>query len=95
MLLFKLRRKIVRKFLEILPIAGTRFKHWLRKIIKQEYHVAVRDTLLDEVAFNLISDAAFDGQTRNLSLRFASAPDDNLGLKLRWYMTLLMTNMNS
>ena len=78
----------INEHLEILPIAGTRFKHWLRKIIKQEYHVAVRDTLLDEVAFNLISDAAFDGQTRNLSLRFASAPDDNLGLKLRWYYDL-------
>ena len=78
----------INKHLEILPIKGTRFKHWLRKIVKKEYHVAVRDTLLDEVVYNLISDAAFDGQTRNLSLRFAPAPDDNLGLKLRWYYDL-------
>ena len=74
--------------LEILPINNTRFKHWLRKIVRKEFNVIVRDGLLNEVVEDLASNAAFDGQVKELSTRFAPAPDDNLGLKLRWYYDL-------
>ena len=78
----------INNHLEILPLNETRFKHWLRKIVKKEYNVVARGPLLDEVANALTSDAEFDGETRELGLRFAPAPDDNLGLKLRWYYDL-------
>ncbi len=74
--------------LEILPVNGTRFKHWLRKVVRKEFNVIVRDGLLNEVVEDLASSAAFDGQLRELSTRFAPAPNDNLGLKLRWYYDL-------
>ena len=60
----------------------------LGKIVRKEFNVIVRDGLLNEVVEDLASNAAFDGQVKELSLRFAPAPDDNLGLKLRWYYDL-------
>ena len=78
----------INNHLEILPIDQNRFKHWLRKIVNKEYNVVVRGSLLDEVVNTLTSDAEFDGQTRALSLRIAPSPDDNLGLKLKWYYDL-------
>jgi hypothetical protein len=74
--------------LEILPINESRFKHWLRKTVSKEYEVIVRSQLLDEVVNSLTSDAVFDGEARELGLRIAPAPEDNLGLKLRWYYDL-------
>jgi hypothetical protein len=68
---------------EILPINQNRFKHWLRKIVNKEYNVIVRGPLLDEVVNTVASDAEFDGETRELGLRIAPAPGDNLGLKLK------------
>ena len=50
--------------------------------------VVARGPLLDEVVNTLTSDAEFDGETRELGLRIAPAPDDNLGLKLKWYYDL-------
>ena len=52
--------------LEILPVNGTRFKHWLRKVVRKEFNVIVRDGLLNEVVEDLASSAAFDGQLREL-----------------------------
>ena len=56
----------INNHLEILPINGTRFKHWLRKIVRKEFNVIVRDGLLNEVVEDLASNAAFDGQVREL-----------------------------
>ena len=52
--------------LEILPINSTRFKHWLRKVVRKEFNVIVRDGLLNEVVEDLASNAAFDGQLKEL-----------------------------
>ena len=78
----------INNHLEILPINETRFKHWLRKIVKKEYQCQLRGHITRRSSKYSYSDAEFDGETKELGLRFAPAPDDNLGLKLRWYYDL-------
>ena len=54
----------INNHLEILPINSTRFKHWLRNIVRKEFNAIVRDGLLDEVVEDLASNAAFHGQVK-------------------------------
>ena len=64
----------INNHLEILPINETRFKHWLRKIVKKEYgdmSPIISSQVIDEVVNTLTSDAEFDGETKELGLRIA------------------------
>ena len=57
--------------LEVLPIADERFKNWLRKIVRKEYKMIVSASVIDEAVNQLTADAYFDGNKRDLGLRFA------------------------
>ena len=85
----------INKHLEILPINQSRFKHWLRKIVNKEVQCSCSVAhYLNEVVNTLTSDAEFEGETRELGLRIAPAPDDTLGLKRSGITTLQTMNMN-
>ena len=62
--------------LEVLPMADERFKNWLRKIVRQVYKMIVSTSVIDEVVNALSADAYFDGQTRQLGLRFTTDAKD-------------------
>ena len=74
--------------LEVLPIADERFKNWLRKIIRKEYKLVVNGSVIDEAVNQLTADAYFDGNKRNLGLRFAKSKED----EFKWYYDLTNDN---
>ena len=74
--------------LEVLPIADERFKNWLRKIVRKEYQMIVGTSVIDEAVNQLTADAYFDGNKRNLGLRFAKSKDD----EFKWYYDLTNDN---
>jgi len=74
--------------LEVLPIADERFKNWLRKIVRKEYQLLVGTSVIDEAVNQLTADAYFDGNKRDLGLRFARSNDD----EFKWYYDLTNDN---
>ena len=74
---------MINDHLEVLPIGESRFKNLLRKIVKLEYDQIVGNHVIEEVVNTLIADAEFDGETKELGLRIAFAPDE-----LKWYYDL-------
>ena len=74
----------INEHLEILPMGGNRFKNWLRKIVKNEYGIIVGNQVIEEVVNSLIAEAEFDGETKELGLRIALAPDN----ELKWFYDL-------
>jgi hypothetical protein len=80
---------MVNEHLEVLPIAETRFKNWLRMIIAKEYKInVISSTVIDEVANALVAEALFDisgTKEKSLGLRFASDPD---GDEFKWFYDL-------
>ena len=78
----------VNEHLETVSPTSKRFKNWLRKIIKKEHDTVVSSNAIEDVVGMLCADAEIDGEVRPLAIRFASAPNDTLGLKLKWYYDL-------
>jgi hypothetical protein len=80
---------MVNEHLEVLPIAETRFKNWLRAIIAKEYKInVISSTVIDEVANSLVAEALFDitgTKEKSLGLRFAGDPD---GDEYTWFYDL-------
>ena len=74
--------------LEVLPIADERFKNWLRKIVRKEYEMIVSTSVIDEAVNQLTADAYFDGNKKDLGLRFAKSKDD----EFKWYYDLTNDN---
>jgi hypothetical protein len=74
--------------LEVLPIADERFKNWLRKIVRKEFEMIVGTSVIEEAVNQLTADAYFDGQTRQLGLRFATDAKD----EFKWYYDLTNDN---
>lgn len=74
--------------LEVLPLAEERFKNWLRKMVRKEYEMIVNASIIDEAVNQLTADAYFDGNKRDLGLRFAKAKDD----EFKWYYDLTNDN---
>ncbi len=74
--------------LEVLPIADERFKNWLRKIVRKEYSMIVNTSVIDEAVNQLTADAYFDGNKRDLGLRFAKSKDN----EFKWYYDLTNDN---
>jgi hypothetical protein len=74
--------------LEVLPIADERFKNWLRKIVRKEFEMIVGTSVIDEAVNQLTADAYFDGNKRDLGLRFAKSKDD----EFKWYYDLTNDN---
>jgi hypothetical protein len=75
---------MINEHLEILPIGESRFKNWLRKTVKREHDVIISSQMVEDVVNTLIADAEFDGETKELGLRLALAPDN----ELKWYYDL-------
>lgn len=74
--------------LQVLPIADERFKNWLRKIVRNEYKIIVNASVIEEAVNQLTADAYFDGNKRDLGLRFAKSKDD----EFKWYYDLTNDN---
>ena len=74
--------------MEVLPIADERFKNWLRKIVRREYKIIVNASVIEEAVNQLTADAYFDGNKRDLGLRFAKTKDD----EFKWYYDLTNDN---
>ena len=74
--------------LEVLPIADERFKNWLRKIVRKEYKMLVNTSIIEEAVNQLTADAYFDGNKKDLGLRFAKSKDD----EFKWYYDLTNDN---
>jgi hypothetical protein len=74
--------------LEVRPIAEERFKNWLRKMVMQEYKMMVNTSTIDEVVNALTANAYFDGQIRQLGLRFTTDAKD----EYKWYYDLTNDN---
>ena len=82
---------MINEHLEILPMGENRFKNWLRKIVKNEYgdmSPIISNQVIEEVVNTLIADAEFDGETKELGLRIAHAPDNDL----KWFYDLSNTS---
>jgi hypothetical protein len=75
---------MINDWLEVVAIADERFKNWLRKIVRKEYQLIVGTSVIEETVNQLTADAYFDGNKRDLGLRFAKSKDD----EFKWYYDL-------
>lgn len=74
----------IKGHLEVLPIGDSRFKNWLRKIVKNKDDLIISNQVIEDVVNTLIADAEFDGETKELGLRITQASDN----KMKWYYDL-------